>query len=87
MLMPPTLILPWFHWLAIIVSVSARRMPLPEPDPRRFFAALKPCPRCGQPAELVKTGSRRFWVQCSRYPAKGTCSTIAARRIIKRGYS
>ena len=42
-------------------------------------SALKPCPRCGQPAELVKAGSRRFWVQCSRYPKQGTCSTIAAQ--------
>ena len=42
-------------------------------------SALKPCPRCGQPAELVKAGSRRFWVQCSRYPKQGTCSTISAQ--------
>ena len=34
------------------------------------------CPKCGKPAELVKAGSRRFWVQCSRYPKQGTCSTL-----------
>ncbi len=36
----------------------------------------KPCNKCGCPAEVVKAGSRRFWVQCSRYPKQGTCSTI-----------
>lgn len=37
---------------------------------------LKPCPKCGQPAEVVKAGSRRFWVQCSHYAGQGTCSAI-----------
>ncbi|CUA83223.1 MULTISPECIES: Lar family restriction alleviation protein [Gulbenkiania] len=36
----------------------------------------KPCNKCGAPAQVVKTGSRRFWVQCSRYPDQGTCVTI-----------
>ncbi|PTU67336.1 hypothetical protein DB032_21610 [Chromobacterium sp. Panama] len=41
--------------------------------------ALRPCPKCGAPALLVKAGSRRFWVQCSRYPDNGNCSAIGAQ--------
>ncbi|WP_027405409.1 Lar family restriction alleviation protein [Aquaspirillum serpens] len=45
------------------------------PDP----TVPKPCQKCGSPAEVVKAGSRRFWVQCSRYPKQGNCSTIGAQ--------
>ncbi|WP_017507715.1 Lar family restriction alleviation protein [Vogesella mureinivorans] len=38
--------------------------------------SLKPCNKCGAPAEVVKAGSRRFWVQCTRYAGQGTCSAI-----------
>jgi ssDNA-binding Zn-finger/Zn-ribbon topoisomerase 1 len=38
----------------------------------------KPCPKCGEPALVVKSGSRRFWVQCSHYPDNGNCSAIGA---------
>jgi ssDNA-binding Zn-finger/Zn-ribbon topoisomerase 1 len=41
--------------------------------------ALKPCQRCGAPAELVKSGSRRYWVQCSHYPPNGNCNAIGAQ--------
>lgn len=37
------------------------------------------CPKCGAPAELVKAGSRRLWVQCSRHPDKGNCNTIGGQ--------
>lgn len=36
----------------------------------------KPCVRCGSPGELVKTGSRRYWVQCSRFSNYGSCQAI-----------
>ncbi|SCK13288.1 Lar family restriction alleviation protein [Vogesella sp. LIG4] len=36
----------------------------------------QPCFKCGSPAELVKAGSRRFWVQCTRYAGQGNCSAI-----------
>ncbi|WP_434631963.1 Lar family restriction alleviation protein [Chromobacterium sp. CV08] len=39
----------------------------------------QPCPKCGARAELVKAGSRRIWVQCSRYPDKGNCPAIGAQ--------
>lgn len=39
----------------------------------------KPCPKCGNPSEVVKAGSRRFWVQCSRYAGQGTCSAIGSQ--------
>lgn len=40
---------------------------------------LKPCNKCGAPAQLIKAGSRRFWVQCSRYAGNGNCSAIGAQ--------
>ena len=57
-----------------------------QPDPHNenimtdnTASPLKPCPKCGQPAEVVKAGSRRFWVQCSRYAGQGTCSAIGSQ--------
>ncbi|HJV07876.1 MAG TPA: Lar family restriction alleviation protein [Chromobacteriaceae bacterium] len=41
--------------------------------------ALKPCPKCGARAELIKAGSRRFWVQCTQYAGNGNCNTIGAQ--------
>ncbi|MTD33142.1 Lar family restriction alleviation protein [Paludibacterium denitrificans] len=40
--------------------------------------ALKPCPKCGARAELIKAGSRRFWVQCTQY-GNGNCNAIGAQ--------
>lgn len=40
------------------------------------LSSPKPCPKCGAPAQLVKAGSRRFWVQCSLYAGQGNCSAI-----------
>ncbi|AXK38866.1 Lar family restriction alleviation protein [Crenobacter cavernae] len=38
--------------------------------------APKPCHKCGSAAEVIKSGSRRFWVQCSRYADQGNCNAI-----------
>ena len=41
--------------------------------------ALKACPKCGARAELIKAGSRRFWVRCTQYAGNGNCNAIGAQ--------
>jgi len=36
----------------------------------------KPCPKCGAAAEVGRSGSHRFWVQCSGYLGYGNCTAI-----------
>ncbi|MBB5019297.1 endogenous inhibitor of DNA gyrase (YacG/DUF329 family) [Chitinivorax tropicus] len=40
-------------------------------------STVNPCPRCGQPGEMKKSGSNRFWVQCSKFGKDGNCKAIA----------
>ncbi|QNM96959.1 Lar family restriction alleviation protein [Chitinimonas koreensis] len=36
----------------------------------------KPCRKCGSAGEVIKAGSRRYWVECARYGRNGNCNSI-----------
>ncbi|UXY14389.1 Lar family restriction alleviation protein [Chitiniphilus purpureus] len=38
--------------------------------------APQPCAKCGAPAEVIKSGSNRYWVQCAKFGRNGNCSAI-----------
>ncbi|MDK2126454.1 Lar family restriction alleviation protein [Parachitinimonas caeni] len=41
--------------------------------------APKPCRKCGASGEVIKAGSRRFWVQCARFGKNGNCNAIGSQ--------
>jgi hypothetical protein len=45
-------------------------------EPHTPANAALPCHKCGAPAEVVKAGSSRHWVQCSRFGKNGNCNVI-----------
>jgi len=46
--------------------------------------ALKPCKKCGAPGEHGRSGSSRFWVQCSKFGRNGNCNQIGQQGSSKK---